>query len=298
MKKVISVVGATAIGKTNLAIQLANHYKTEIISADSRQFFKEMNIGTAVPSTQELAQAKHHFIQHKSIFEAYSVGDFQREATERLHELFQKNEIVILVGGSGLYIDALLNGLDNFPEVPAEIRQELIEKHQQKGISFLQEKLKELDFQQYNKMDIQNPQRLIRALEVCLASGKPYSSFLNKKEKNPFFTSVEIGLTASRSVIYERINLRVEKMLEQGLLKEAQKLYPHRNLNALQTVGYQELFSFFGGEFSLEVAIEKIKTNTRRFAKRQATWFGKNPKIHWFDYCEKIQKIISEIEKK
>lgn len=298
MKKVISVVGATAIGKTNLAIQLANHYKTEIISADSRQFFKEMNIGTAVPSTQELAQAKHHFIQHKSIFEAYSVGDFQREAIECLHELFQKNEIVILVGGSGLYIDALLNGLDNFPEVPAEIRQELIEKHQQKGISFLQEKLKELDFQQYNKMDIQNPQRLIRALEVCLASGKPYSSFLNKKEKNPFFTSVEIGLTASRSVIYERINLRVEKMLEQGLLKEAQKLYPHRNLNALQTVGYQELFSFFGGEFSLEVAIEKIKTNTRRFAKRQATWFGKNPKIHWFDYCEKFQKIISEIEKK
>lgn len=298
MKKVISVVGATAIGKTNLAIQLANHYKTEIISADSRQFFKEMNIGTAVPSTQELAQAKHHFIQHKSIFEAYSVGDFQREATECLHELFQKNEVVILVGGSGLYIDALLNGLDNFPEVPAEIRQELIEKHQQKGISFLQEKLKELDFQQYNKMDIQNPQRLIRALEVCLASGKPYSSFLNKKEKNPFFTSVEIGLTASRSVIYERINLRVEKMLEQGLLKEAQKLYPHRNLNALQTVGYKELFSFFGGEFSLEVAIEKIKTNTRRFAKRQATWFGKNPKIHWFDYCEKFQKIISEIEKK
>lgn len=298
MKKVISVVGATAIGKTNLAIQLANHYKTEIISADSRQFFKEMNIGTAVPSTQELAQAKHHFIQHKSIFEAYSVGDFQREAIECLHELFQKNEIVILVGGSGLYIDALLNGLDNFPEVPAEIRQELIEKYQQKGISFLQEKLKELDFQQYNKMDIQNPQRLIRALEVCLASGKPYSSFLNKKEKNPFFTSVEIGLTASRSVIYERINLRVEKMLEQGLLKEAQKLYPHRNLNALQTVGYQELFSFFGGEFSLEVAIEKIKTNTRRFAKRQATWFGKNPKIHWFDYCEKFQKIISEIEKK
>lgn len=298
MKRVISVVGATAIGKTNLAIRLANHYQTEIISGDSRQFFKEMNIGTAVPSAEELAMAKHHFIQHKSIFEPYSVGDFQREATELLHQLFQKKQNVILVGGSGLYMDALLNGLDNFPDVPAEIRQELIQKYEQKGISFLQEKLKTIDYQQYTKMDIQNPQRLIRALEVCLASGKPYSSFLNKKEKKEFFASVQIGLTASRSVIYDRINKRVEKMLEQGLLQEAQKLYPYRNLNALQTVGYQELFSFFDAEISLETAVEKIKTNTRRFAKRQETWFGKNTNIHWFDYCENLEKIISEIEKK
>lgn len=294
-KTLLTIVGPTAIGKTSLAIDLALHFGTEIISCDSRQFFKEMSIGTAVPSAKELAQANHHFIQHKSIFESYSVGDFERDAITLLTELFQRNDVVIMVGGSGLYADAVLYGLDDFPEVSTEVRNELNTHYQVQGIAYLQTKLKDLDPIQYERMDIQNPQRMLRALEVCIASGKPYSSFLNKKKILRDFANVTIGITAEREVVYERINRRVELMLEEGLLIEAQRLFPYKELNALQTVGYRELFDFLEGKTSLDFAVEEIKKNTRRFAKRQYTWFHKNKDIHWFEISQLDNLSISQL---
>ena len=291
-KTLLTIVGPTAIGKTRMAIALASYFGTEIISCDSRQFFKELRIGTAVPSAEELAQVPHHFIQHKSIFESYSVGDFERDAIALLDKLFKKHDVVVMVGGSGLYAKAIIDGLDDFPEVDEVIRQELNEAYAQKGIGYLQELLKTLDEVQYNQMDVQNPQRLIRALEVCRASGKPYSSFLQRKEKQRDFTSVQIGLTADRTEVYERINKRVDMMLEEGLLIEAQDMMPYKHLNALQTVGYKELFSFFEGECSFEAAIEAIKMNTRRFAKRQFTWFQKDKRIKWFDYRSSLEEVV------
>ena len=294
-KTLLTIIGPTAIGKTSLAINLALYFGTEIISCDSRQFFKEMSIGTAVPSAEELAQAKHHFIQHKSIFEPYSVGDFERNAITLLTELFQRNDVVIMVGGSGLYADAVLYGLDDFPEVSTEIRNELNTHYQVQGIAYLQTKLKDLDPIQYERMDIQNPHRMLRALAVCIASGKPYSSFLNKKKILRDFTNLTIGLTAEREVVYERINRRVELMLEDGLLIEAQRLFPYKELNALQTVGYRELFDFLEGKTSLDFAVEEIKKNTRHFAKRQYTWFHKNKDIHWFEISQLDNLSISQL---
>ena len=294
-KILLTVVGPTAIGKTSLAIDLALHFGTEIISCDSRQFFKEMSIGTAVPSSEELAQVKHHFIQHKSIFDTYSVGDFERDAITLLKEIFKQHNVVIMVGGSGLYADTVVYGLDDFPEVSPEIRNELNELYQKQGITYLQTRLKDLDPIQYTQMDVQNPQRMMRALEVCIASGKPYSSFLNKKETLRDFTNITIGLTAEREVVYNRINERVELMLENGLLIEAQTLFPHKKLNALQTVGYRELFNFFEGKTSLDFAIEEIKKNTRRFAKRQYTWFHKNKDINWFEINQLDKLSMSQL---
>ena len=294
-KILLTVVGPTAIGKTSLAIDLALHFGTEIISCDSRQFFKEMSIGTAVPSSEELAQVKHHFIQHKSIFDTYSVGDFERDAITLLKELFKQHNVVIMVGGSGLYADTVVYGLDDFPEVSPEIRNELNELYQKQGITYLQTRLKDLDPIQYTQIDVQNPQRMMRALEVCIASGKPYSSFLNKKETLRDFTNITIGLTAEREVVYNRINRRIELMLEEGLLIEAQRLFPYKELNALQTVGYRELFDFLEGKTSLDFAVEEIKKNTRRFAKRQYTWFHKNKDIHWFEISQLDNLSISQL---
>ncbi|MGP1478780.1 MAG: tRNA (adenosine(37)-N6)-dimethylallyltransferase MiaA [Capnocytophaga sp.] len=288
----LSVVGPTAIGKTSLAIALAQYFQTEIISCDSRQFFKEMSIGTAVPSVEELLTVPHHFIQHRSIFDTYSVGDFEREAISLLSELFQKHQVVVMVGGSGLYANVVWYGLDDFPEVDESIRITLNTQYQTQGLAFLQEKLRALDPLQYNQMDVQNPQRIIRALEVCLASGRPYSSFLSQKQIQRPFENLMIGLTAPRELVYQRINDRVEQMLEAGLLIEAQKLLSLKHLNALQTVGYRELFDFLEGKTSLEVAVEEIKKNTRRFAKRQYTWFNKNEQIHWFDCQSSVETII------
>ena len=296
-KVLLAVVGPTAIGKTALGIQLAKHFDTEILSADSRQFFKEMEIGTAVPSQEELAQVPHYFIQHKSIFEPYSVGDFEKEAMGLLDGLFQQKDTVVMVGGSGLYVDAVVHGLDEFPEVNPNIRAALNQKLEKNGLSSLQEELKLKDPSYYKIVDLENPHRLIRALEVCRASGQPFSSFLNRpKPKRPFKT-LYVGLEAPREVIYERINQRVDLMMQAGLLEEAERLYPHKTLNALQTVGYKELFEYLDGHCTLEFAVSEIKKNTRRFAKRQLTWLRKNKDILWIPYngeAEKVLQIITD----
>jgi tRNA dimethylallyltransferase len=294
----ISIVGPTAIGKTSLSIALAKHFESTIISSDSRQFYKEMHIGTAVPNDSELKEVPHYFIQNRSIFEDYSVGDFERDAILKLEELFQKDNVVIMVGGSGLYVNAVLNGLDDFPDIDSNIRSQLKSELQEKGIAFLQEQLKKLDLETYQKIELENPQRLIRALEVCIGTNKPYSSFLNSKKNLRNFKTIKIGLTAPREIVYDRINQRVDIMIQNGLLKEAQDLWKYKDLNALQTVGYRELFSYFDGDFTLDFAISEIKKNTRRFAKRQVTWFKKDTEIQWFDFEESVENIISYIEKK
>ena len=297
-KYVITITGTTAIGKTALAIKLAKAFNAEIVSADSRQFYKEMRIGTAVPSPEELAAAPHHFIQNLSIFDLYSVGDFERDALQKIAELHQKSNVVILVGGSGLYVNAVLKGLDYFPEVDPNIRENLKKDLEEKGIGYLQEQLKNLDLKSYDTIAIDNPHRLMRALEICIGTGKPYASFLNQKKGDRNFIPIKIGLTADRLEIYDRINKRVDLMVAEGLVDEALKLYPYKNLNALQTVGYRELFAHFDGNFTQEFAIEEIKKNTRRFAKRQVTWFKKDAEIKWFDNQEDVKYVIDYIKNK
>lgn len=294
----INIVGPTAIGKTSLAIKIAQHFKTEIISADSRQFFKEMKIGTAVPEKDELAAATHHFIQHISVEDNYSVGDFERDATQMLSELFNSHEFMVMVGGSGLYIKAVTEGLDDFPKVDPEIRRNLNEHLEKDGIDWLQQKLFALDPEYYKTADVQNPHRLIRALEICIETGKPFSSFLNQEKPGRNFQTISIGLTANRELIYDRINRRVDLMIENGLVEEAKALYSKREFNALNTVGYKELFRYFDGEIDLETAISEIKKNTRRFAKRQLTWFRKDDSIKWFEYDEDPEVIFDYIESK
>ncbi|KUF42546.1 tRNA (adenosine(37)-N6)-dimethylallyltransferase MiaA [Myroides marinus] len=294
----IVVVGPTAIGKTALGIKIAQHFNTHIISCDSRQFYKEMAIGTAVPSKEELDAAPHHFIQNISIHDSYSVGDFERDALTKLDQLFKENPVQVMVGGSGLFVNAILNGLDDFPDVDPSIREGLNKDLEEKGLPYLQNMLKELDPIHYEKVAIDNPQRVTRALEICIGTGKPYSSFLNIKKHIRNFTPIVIGLEADREKMYERINKRVDIMMDNGLLKEAEALYPHRANNALQTVGYRELFSYFDKEFTLEFALEEIKKNTRRFAKRQITWFKRTPDVMWFDYMTASEEIMLAIEEK
>ena len=295
-KYLISVVGPTAIGKTSLSIKLAQHFKTEIISADSRQFFCDMQIGTAAPSPEELAAAKHHFIHHKSINDNYNVGAFEKDAIQCLDKLFKTHDIAIMVGGSGLYIDAVTKGLDYFPDVDPNIRESLNKQLETHGLKYLQDQLQELDSASYNTIAIDNPHRVIRALEICLGTGKPYASFLNKAKGHRPFKTISIGINAERDIIYNRINQRVDMMMEQGLLQEAKKLYPFKNLNALNTVGYKELFNYLDGTWDLDFAISEIKKNTRRFAKRQLTWFRKNQDTIWVDYNEPVETIITKIE--
>jgi tRNA dimethylallyltransferase len=287
-----------------LSIALAQHFGCEIISCDSRQFFKEMKIGTAVPSEDELAAAPHHFIQNKSILEHYSVGDFEKEALEKLDELFAKNNIQIMVGGSGLYVDAVLKGFDEFPDIEDGVRTEINSKFDALGIEFLQHKLQELDPYYYKKLEkenpqtLQNPQRMKRFVEVCIGSGLPYSGFIGKRNSIRNFTPIIIGLESDREIMYDRINQRVDLMFEAGLVEEVKQLLPHKDRNALQTVGYRELFDYFEGKYTLEFAKEQIKQNTRRFAKRQMTWFKRTENAVWFDFETDRNKIIEIINSK
>ena len=295
-KHLIVLVGPTAIGKTHWAIQIAKHFNSEILSADSRQFYQELEIGTAVPSRSELESVPHHFIQHKSIHDAYSVGDWVNDANDLLKELFKKHEILVLTGGSGLFIKALLYGLDEFPEIDPNIREELNRTLNAEGLPILQAKLRELDPVYFEQVDLDNPHRVIRALEVSLGSGQPYSSFLGKKTVSHPFNIVLIGLQTDRDLLYNRINARVDTMIGQGLVEEARALYPFKDLNALQTVGYRELFTYFEGKMGWEAAVEEIKKNTRRYAKRQLTWLRKMEGISWFSSDSPIGAVLDHIE--
>ena len=297
-KFLICILGPTAIGKTALSIQIANHFECEIISCDSRQFFKEMSIGTAVPSQEVLASAKHHFIQNKSIFENYTVGDFEKEALSKLDELFLTNDFAVLVGGSGLYLNTILNGLDDFPEIELSVREKVKSNYEKYGISYLQTELEIHDPIYYSIVAKENPQRMMRALEVSIGSGKPYSSYLNQKKNRRNFTPILIGLEAERPVIYDRINQRVAIMMNEGLLAEAENLFTNKELNALQTVGYRELFDYLEGKITLDFAVEEIKKNTRRFAKRQLTWFKRNETTKWFHFLTNKEEIIAFITSK
>ena len=282
-KTLIVIAGPTAIGKTELAIKIAQHFQTEIISADSRQFYREMEIGTAKPSAEELSAAKHHFINSLSIKDEFSVGDFEIAALGTLDTIFKKNNFAVLVGGSGLFIKAVTDGFDALPGSEASVRKELNLLLETEGIVPLQKKLSELDPEYYTEVDLNNPQRIIRALEVCLSSGKPFSSFRTKTQQTRHFNILKIGLNTSREELYRRINSRVDEMVTAGLIEEVRNLLPYRKLNALNTVGYSEIFEYLDGMISLEQAIENIKQNTRRFAKRQLTWIRKDEEIKWFE---------------
>ena len=289
-KKLITISGQTASGKTNLSIRLAQDLNCSIISCDSRQFYKEMSIGTAVPSKLELSKANHYFIHHKSVKDNYTVGDFQNDALKLIENLFKKDDYIILTGGSGMYMDAIINGIDTFPKIKLGVRELLNEEHNSRGILFLKNKLKELDPEYYDIVDVNNHRRLIRALEVCISTGKPYSSFLNKKNKKYDFESVNFGIKVDRELLYKKINYRVDKMISDGLIKEAKTLLNFKDLNPLNTVGYKELFEHFKGNLTKSQAIEKIKQNTRRYAKRQMTWL-KNKNLVWIENNVEIDEI-------
>jgi tRNA dimethylallyltransferase len=300
-KTLVSVVGPTAIGKTALAIRLAQHFDTEIISADSRQFFKEMEIGTAKPNIEELAAAKHHFIDSHSIQQLFSTGDFEVQGLKKLDGIFVSHDIAIMVGGSGLYVNALINGLDEMPEIDLSIRTALNEQFKSEGIAPIQTRLAEADPEYFAKVDQQNPQRMIRGLEVFLSTGQKLSSMLSATKKERPFNIIKIGLNTDRAVLYERINMRVDQMIEKGLIEEVKSLASFRAYNALNTVGYSEVFNYLDGNISIEEAISSIKQNTRRFSKRQLTWFRRDEEINWFEPDQSediIEYIKNEVNKK
>ena len=291
----ISVLGPTASGKTDLGIRIAKHFNSEIISADSRQFFKEMPIGTAQPNAEELKNIKHHFIAQLSVHDEMNVGKFEVDAIDCLNNLFKKNPIQVLVGGSGLYVDAVLRGFDNVPPKDDLIRNELIANYEKHGIDFLRNKLIELDPIQFSKMDTSNPQRLMRALEICLITGKTNDHFKKKTYASRNFIPIKIGIDMDREILYDRINRRVDQMMDMGLLKEAENLFPFKHLGTLQTVGYKELFDFIEGKTNLEKAIDLIKQHTRNFAKRQMTWFRRDQEIKWIK-PENMDAYILDLE--
>ena len=290
----IIIAGPTAVGKTALSIQLAKHYMCPVISADSRQFYKEMSIGTAKPSIEEMEGIAHYFIDNKSINDVYNIGEYEKEAIELIEKLFLEHDTLILVGGSGLYINAILNGLDEFEEIPTIIRENLIKQYTEKGISFLQEELKQRDFIYYEEVDTNNPQRMMRALEVCICKGKPFSEYRTKVKKTRNFNSIPILINTSRAILYDRINKRVDEMISSGLVEEVKSLHHKNQLNALNTVGYKELFSYLENKISLQEAINLIKQNSRRYAKRQLTWFNHQGDFETFEPSE-IEKIKSYI---
>ena len=282
-KTLIVIVGPTAIGKTSLAIEIAKHFQTEIISADSRQFFKEMSIGTAKPSAEELAAAPHHFINSHSINQLFSTGDFEIQALAVMERLFAKHYVLVMVGGSGLYINAVCNGLDDMPEIDLDIREKLNQQFASDGIEAIRKQLEALDPEYYAKVDQSNPQRMIRGLEVVLSTGQKLSSFLTSNKKERPFNIIKIGLNTEREKLYDQINHRVAIMMQEGLLEEVKSLEAYKELNALKTVGYSEIFDYLDGKIDLVTAVDKIKQNTRRFAKRQLTWFKKDTQTTWFE---------------
>ncbi len=288
----IVIVGPTASGKTDVAIRVAKHFNSEIISADSRQFYKEISIGTAAPDAGQLAQVKHHFTGNLTITEEYNVSRFEQDVLKLLHQKFKTRQIMILTGGSGLYIDAVCKGIDDLPNPDEALRKKLNQKFKEEGIEYLQQQLKIVDPVYYDQVDLQNPKRLLRALEVCLQTGKPYSRLRKNRQVKRDFNIIKVGLDLPRTKLFERINQRTVDMMKKGWLKEAEDVFQHRHLNALNTVGFKELFKYLSNEWPLDVAIEKIQTNTRRYAKRQLTWFKRDESIRWFSPND-VEKIVS-----
>ncbi|MBW6534386.1 MAG: tRNA (adenosine(37)-N6)-dimethylallyltransferase MiaA [Mariniphaga sp.] len=300
IKHLIIITGPTAIGKTRVAIETAKLFNTEIVSADSRQIYRELSIGTAVPPQAELNSIKHHFIHSHSLFDAYNASRFETEAMELLKKLFRKYNIVVLTGGSMLYIEAVCKGIDTMPDVDPELRQSLKTSLKENGIESLRFQLKQLDPKYYRQVDLKNPARIVHALEICLMTGKPYSSFRTSPNKERPFSIIKIGLDCDRAELHQRINQRVDKMIEAGLEKEARGVYPLKHLNSLNTVGYREFFAHFDGEISKEKAIKLIQRNTRRYARKQLTWFRKDVEMNWFhpqDSKNIIEFIQNKIEK-
>jgi tRNA dimethylallyltransferase len=293
-KELIIIAGPTGIGKTSLGIRIAKRLGTEIVSADSRQLYREMTIGTAVPSPAQLAEVKHHFIQVKSITEYYSAGRYESEALGCLKYLFATHDKVVLLGGTGLYIDAVRNGIDYFPDADLELREALEKRFLEEGFESLKEELKELDPVSYSRIDLNNPKRVQKALEVTILTGKPYSGFLNRQLSPRFFSTRLIALNMDRAGLYDRINSRVDEMMKSGWLEEARELLKFRNFNALNTVGYKDLFAYFDGLYSLGEAVERIKANTRKYARKQITWFRKDPAYRWFHPANE-EKILNFI---
>ena len=299
-KTLISIIGSTGIGKTKLAIEMAKHFGTEIISCDSRQFFKEMKIGTATPTDEELAQAKHHFIGHLSVQDYYSIGQYEEDALEKIEEIFEKNDFAVLVGGSMMYEKAVVEGLNDLPEANAENQEKLQKIWDEEGLEKLQEILKNLDEEYYNVVHKENPRRLLRAIDVIWQTGRKYSEIIAEPKHKRDFKVIRIGITAPREIMYERINLRVDKMLEKGLIDEVKSLTKYQNFVPLQTVGYTEIFKYLEGTWDLDFAVEEIKKNSRRYAKRQETWNRKVENVTWlpYDYSEEqLHEILSKIEK-
>lgn len=293
----IVLLGPTGVGKTDISIDIARHLGSEIISADSRQFYKEMRIGTAVPSKEQLSEIRHHFIGFISVMEYYSSSLFERDVLSLLPGLFKDRNIVLMTGGSGMYIDSVCEGIDDIPDIDPAIREKINIKYEKEGIEGLRIALKLLDPVHYGKVDLKNHKRIIRALEICESTGRPYSSFLTRQKRERDFEVIKIGLRRSREDLYSRINRRVDQMIADGLEEEARGLYEMRHLNALNSVGYKEFFDYFEGSSSKETAIELIKRNTRRFSKRQMTWWGKDKAITWFD-AGNLQGISDYIDRK
>lgn len=289
------VVGPTAVGKTFLCLKLAKNFHTEIISSDSRQFYRETKIGTAKPSPEELAEVRHHLVDHKSIFDVYDVKDFETDAQKVIEDIFITRDVAIMTGGSGLFVNIISHGMDEIPDIDSKIRADLIKSYKEFGLEYLQRKLKETDPEYYTEVDLMNPQRLMRAIEVCLGTGKPYSSFRQKKKTERPFHIIKIGLERNREELYQRIDERMDEMIVQGLFEEAEKLFPYRNLNALQTVGYSEIFGFLEGKYDKDEAIRLLKRNSRRYAKRQLTWFRKDHEIKWF-HPEQEKEILAFVQ--
>lgn len=287
MKYLIVIVGPTAVGKTAMSIEIARHFDTEVLSADSRQFYKEMTIGTAKPDAEEMGEVVHHFINSRSIDQDYDVGAYEKEALACLDGLYQRRDVAILVGGSGLFVDAVCRGFDELPRATPEIRQELIDRLETEGIEALRTTLQEVDPTYYEQVDLNNPQRLMRALEVYQTTGEPFSSFRKGNSVQRPFEVIKVGLEMERAKLYERIDQRMDMMIESGLFEEAKALWPKRELNALQTVGYREIYGFMAGDYDKEEAIRLLKRNSRRYAKRQMTWFKRDQSTAWFEAGDK-----------
>lgn len=297
MDTLIIVLGPTGVGKSDISIQLAKHYHSEIISADSRQFFRELTIGTAVPSPDDLKMVPHHFIQTKSIHDYYNVSEYENEALHLISELFVRINPVVLTGGSMLYVDTICNGIDDIPTVDPEIRDEVIGWYEKNGIEALRQRLLEIDSEYYQIVDLNNPKRLLHAVEIHQMTGMPFTSFRKKTVKERPFRMIKIGINQDRKILYDRINERVLRMIDAGLLNEAKTVYPHRKLNSLNTVGYKELFSYLEGDCSLDEAIDLIQRNTRKYARKQLTWFRRDQQIKWFE-PDQIQEIIDYVDQK